>query len=177
MKSFLKILFFIFTIFITAVGEAKSSPLCEMDYDTSPYAFCGNNPLRFIDPTGMYFDDYHVNRERGIQLIVQTDFSDRIIVDEYLDECVVVTGKMPASRKQNRDNSDDWYYNWYNNYYQGTYPEITTHNFLDIIGFVPGFGEIADGANALLYLSEKDYANESLSWAAMVLRVEFSGQF
>jgi RHS repeat-associated protein len=29
-------------------------PLCEMYYSISPYAYCLNNPLRYIDPTGMY---------------------------------------------------------------------------------------------------------------------------
>lgn len=26
-------------------------------YSTSPYAWCGNNPVRFMDPEGMYFDE------------------------------------------------------------------------------------------------------------------------
>lgn len=29
-------------------------PLAEKDPGTSPYAYCGNNPLRFIDPSGKY---------------------------------------------------------------------------------------------------------------------------
>ena len=28
-------------------------PLCEKYYNISPYAYCGNNPVLFIDPTGM----------------------------------------------------------------------------------------------------------------------------
>lgn len=27
-------------------------PLCEKYYSTSPYAWCGNNPVRFVDPDG-----------------------------------------------------------------------------------------------------------------------------
>lgn len=27
-------------------------PLCEKYYDISPYAYCGNNPMRYIDPDG-----------------------------------------------------------------------------------------------------------------------------
>ena len=29
-------------------------PLCEKYYNSSPYAFCNNNPVRFIDPTGEF---------------------------------------------------------------------------------------------------------------------------
>ena len=39
---------------------------------------------------------------------------------------------------------------------------------LDIIGLIPGLGEIADGANALIYLARGDYANAALSAAAMI---------
>ena len=42
------------------------------------------------------------------------------------------------------------------------------HLGLDVVGLVPGLGEIADGANALLYLAEGDYANAALSAAAMI---------
>lgn len=39
---------------------------------------------------------------------------------------------------------------------------------LDFVGLVPGLGEIADGANALIYLGRGDYINAGLSAAAMV---------
>lgn len=39
---------------------------------------------------------------------------------------------------------------------------------LDIAGLVPGFGEIADGANALIYLGKGDQMNAAISGAAMV---------
>ncbi|MDR2116925.1 MAG: hypothetical protein LBP87_11155, partial [Planctomycetaceae bacterium] len=43
------------------------------------------------------------------------------------------------------------------------------HNALDIAGiFVPGIGDIADGANALIYLAEGDKINAGISVAAMV---------
>ncbi len=40
---------------------------------------------------------------------------------------------------------------------------------LDIAGLVPGFREIADGINALIYTGRGDYVNAGLSAAAMVL--------
>jgi len=42
------------------------------------------------------------------------------------------------------------------------------HTGLDVLGLVPGVGEIADGTNALLYASEGDYLNAGLSAAAMI---------
>ena len=32
-------------------------PLLEKYYDISPYVYCANNPVRFIDPTGMIWED------------------------------------------------------------------------------------------------------------------------
>lgn len=32
-------------------------PLAEKYYPTSPYAWCGNNPVRFVDNNGRYFDE------------------------------------------------------------------------------------------------------------------------
>lgn len=31
-------------------------PLCEKYYSTSPYAYCANNPVRYVDPTGNYVE-------------------------------------------------------------------------------------------------------------------------
>ena len=33
----------------------KIDPLCEKYYSTSPYAYCANNPVKFIDPDGKQF--------------------------------------------------------------------------------------------------------------------------
>ena len=42
------------------------------------------------------------------------------------------------------------------------------HGILDAAGLVPGFGEIADGVNALWYAAEGDNTNAALSTAAMI---------
>jgi len=59
---------------------------------------------------------------------------------------------------------------------EGTLPEDDSSNgfldgfqtVLDIAGLVPGFGEIADGINAAIYVARGDYANAALSAAAML---------
>lgn len=42
------------------------------------------------------------------------------------------------------------------------------HGGLDAFGFIPGFGEIADGVNGLIYLGEGRYLEAGISAAAMV---------
>lgn len=45
---------------------------------------------------------------------------------------------------------------------------IIGHGVLDVVGLVPGIGEIADGINAGWYAAEGDYTNAALSAAAMI---------
>lgn len=42
------------------------------------------------------------------------------------------------------------------------------HVGLDVVGLVPGAGEIADGLNAAIYIIEGDYENATISTAAMI---------
>ena len=47
-------------------------PLAEKYYSVSPYAFCLNNPIRFIDPNDM--DVYRFDDKTGeMHLFLQTD--------------------------------------------------------------------------------------------------------
>jgi len=45
---------------------------------------------------------------------------------------------------------------------------VIGHGILDVVGLVPVYGELADGANAAWYAAEGDYTNAALSAAAMV---------
>lgn len=43
-----------------------------------------------------------------------------------------------------------------------------THNALDAIGVIPGFGEVADAINGTIYLAEGDYLNAGLSFVSCI---------
>ena len=60
-------------------------PLGDQYPDLSPYAYCANNPVRFIDPTGMLLDDYVLDKNKGVlKLIKKTeDEFDQVKVGEY----------------------------------------------------------------------------------------------
>ena len=49
-------------------------PLAEKYYGWSPYVYCGNNPLKYIDPTGM---DWYLNEQIG-ETYFNQDISDKI---------------------------------------------------------------------------------------------------
>ena len=42
------------------------------------------------------------------------------------------------------------------------------HTLLDVVGMIPIVGELADGANALMYAAEGDYVNAAVSAASMI---------
>ncbi|MBK5722312.1 RHS repeat-associated core domain-containing protein, partial [Dysgonomonas sp. Marseille-P4677] len=76
----------------SAVGRFTSvDPLAEMYYSISPYAYVMNNPLRLIDPTGMYSTE-EWKRDNGI-----TD-DDLISIYEAPDtDDVVISGRNNSS--------------------------------------------------------------------------------
>ncbi|MDH6342443.1 RHS repeat-associated protein [Parabacteroides sp. PFB2-12] len=63
-------------------GFLTMDPLAEKYYSTSPYAYCLNNPMRYVDPTGMFVDDYRLQQNGMIELLERTkDDFDRLFVD------------------------------------------------------------------------------------------------
>lgn len=48
-------------------------PLAEKYYSMTPYGYCGNNPMRFVDPTGMFYTDYEINKRGYIKAITEPD--------------------------------------------------------------------------------------------------------
>jgi RHS repeat-associated protein len=48
-------------------------PLAEKYYSMSPYNYVANNPLKYIDPNGMFIDDYGVDKNGNIEKIRDTD--------------------------------------------------------------------------------------------------------
>jgi len=51
----------------------------------------------------------------------------------------------------------------------GRWPDLPSlHTALDVVGLVPGLGEVADGVNAVIYLAEGNKVDAALSVAAMV---------
>ena len=41
-------------------------PMAEMYYSISPYAYCANNPLNAVDPSGMAIDWYGLDEFTGV---------------------------------------------------------------------------------------------------------------
>ena len=71
MKLFLKIILFIFTMMLFAVGELKSSTVVTILQKKISYV--ANNPLKFVDPTGMFIDWYLNLYKRQIERIPVSD--------------------------------------------------------------------------------------------------------
>lgn len=78
-------------------------PLAEKYYGISPYAYVANSPVRFIDPNGMWYDDYIVNHEKKhIERIKTTDKTDRIFDGSNLKGTIVEKGEFNVEEYKNQ---------------------------------------------------------------------------
>lgn len=48
-------------------------PMAEKYYSISPYAYCSNNPMKFVDPSGMVYTDYEIDINGYIRRIGDID--------------------------------------------------------------------------------------------------------
>jgi RHS repeat-associated protein len=167
-------------------------PLGELTMDFSLYSFAYNNPILFNDPLGLtpnefngpqnitgwvqrpdgtaYFDPkVHDQKDLdpksgltyiGEEIIIKDDDGNIIGFGNdqggisYNINLVNVTVTAPAKKKSN-------------GYFWGGALDIVQTG-IDIAGLIPLVGEIADGANALIYTARGDYTNAALSTAAMI---------
>lgn len=114
-------------------------PLSEAYYDTSPYAYALNNPLKYIDPSET---DIIYVFEDGTEYDRMEAEGDDVIIKGISKEPVVTW----------------WYYKWYNKYYDDGIPE--DHELLDYGSMIPGvLGSAASLMNAGLYAYEGNYSS------------------
>ena len=65
-------------------------PLAEKYYDISPYAWCANNPVRFVDPDGKTY--YSINPQGFVTVMMDENGNTRGIDDKF-DKLFVVDSK------------------------------------------------------------------------------------
>ena len=75
-------------------------PLCEKYYSISPYAYCGGNPVKFIDPDGRTIDDIYYN-ENGDELYrVKKDGPDNYYVIKTTKKTSEIYTESASSEKK-----------------------------------------------------------------------------
>jgi RHS repeat-associated protein len=154
------------------------------------YAYCKNNPLKYIDPTG--HEEVPGTQEAISEQISDANFA-YFWADYVISNCNYnpIIGVFPSD-SWSEEHNNPWNESTpvvlpttptRSNFEGGTVdpgaPMLTSetlsegamslaHAALDIAGIVPGIGEIADGTNAALYAYEGDYLNAGLSAAGMI---------
>ncbi len=92
----------------------RVDPLCEKYYNVSPYAYCSNNPVFFIDPTGQKWTDFYGNELENTEkvkvfIFFSSDFAKQAKV-QY-DEAIELYGKGSVAMSLTSTNEEfakDW---------------------------------------------------------------------
>src|SRR5690606_36491255 len=156
--------------------------LADMFTDHSPYHFGYNNPISFMDPTGLHNDPARPTGTigNGGYLEMIDDYDGWAIVIEITEPKLPI----PEHTVEFTDHSGSYGGGGGGGGSGGgsrsgsgsgnSGPKGASHGVLEGVqsamhvgGVVFGFGELADGINAISYLVNGDYVNASLSMAAM----------
>lgn len=138
-------------------------PIADHPYQIgiSPYSAFWNNPIYWTDPTGLCPDCPDPSTAKEGDVVnpnggMDFTFSGGEWTGDggTLDEVTVT-----ASRTENNANTGNGI---------GTAILDGVQTGLDVVGLIPGVGEIADGLNAAIYTGRGDYTNAALSAAAMI---------
>ncbi|QFT87262.1 hypothetical protein FIU87_01170 [Bacillus sp. THAF10] len=105
------------------------------------YTYTMNSPTNFIDPTG------HVAHFMAGPGGGPTSYINKDTIDKG-------STKQPAAKTDNKKKKSS--------------VKSWIQTGLDYLGFAPAIGTVADGINALIYLSDGDYTNAGINAIAMV---------
>ena len=161
----------------------------------SPYLAMANNPTSFTDPLGLtdepkykQYNNEYVHTEKGPWWFgsfkseihgkaamqaeqAELDFFNSVMpIDDYSWSVRInyAPNVVNHYRKLDQQNADRAKLNSVIEHETSNRILNGIQTGLDVAGLIPGFGEAADGLNALIYLARGDYANAGLSAAAMV---------
>src|SRR5690554_2676793 len=159
--------------------------LADLFTSHSPYHFAYNNPVSFMDPTGLHIDPAEPTQQSGTtdwgtdwEFEEGGDGLPVLVIDvnrkywrpsredspgAYTMNVMVISHEYGGSRGGGGGGSGNGNSRGASN---GVLEGVQTA--LDVIGLVPGLGEVADGINAIIYTVNGDYVNASLSLAAMI---------
>jgi len=124
-------------------------PIADMSETWSPYTFANDNPLLFNDPLGLTADST-IKPTPPLPTPCVDCPTGKLAEEKELQEVVVTSTPKKKS----------------SGFWSGLLDVVQTG--IDLVGLIPVVGEIADGANALIYLARGDKTNAALSAAAMV---------
>ncbi len=84
---------------VAAATPAMSiDPLCEKYYWISPYAYCLNNPIKFIDPDGKDVYGFDINTGKLSRIEITKDITDKITLGTFSND--VFTASKDAQSKE-----------------------------------------------------------------------------